>query len=216
MMTKNFTAGRIFIFAIACTLASVAAAYGTEMRFHLVDRGIVSDVDWVPDSARFSFRSVVRGSFSEQVAFDLINQFRAQHGLYALQYSEEITVASRRWSTTMRERRIFQHASSAERGGAGENIAMNHVDDPEASARRAVQQWINSPPHRAFLLSRNITEAGVGGDGGYWTFRGRNALVQQPTTQTVDVSFRQQVIESEQQQQSQFRRGLFGRLIRVR
>jgi len=162
---------RILPIAIACVIATTTAAYGSDIRFYYVERGVERGAV-VSNGERFSFRSMMRGSSSEQIAFDAINQFRTQNGLPALQWSDELANASRRWSSTMRERRIFQHASSAERGGAGENIAMNNLTG-DASAQRAVEQWRNSSGHRAFLLSRNITEAGLGNDGGYWTFRAR-------------------------------------------
>jgi len=190
--------GRIFTLAIACMIAffTTTATYGSDIRFHIVERNVERGAT-TSEGERFSFRSVMRGSSSEQVALDEINQFRARHGLHALQHSEELNNASRRWSSTMRERRIFQHASSAERGGAGENIAMNHETDPVASARRAVQQWINSPAHRAFLLSRNITEAGVGGDGGYWTFRARARASERTVDRTVERTVDRTVVRSE-------------------
>jgi uncharacterized protein YkwD len=105
------------------------------------------------------------GSSVEQIAFDAINAFRTQSGLSALQYSAGLSSESRDWSSTMK-RSGFRH------GSGSENIAMNNLRGEE-SARRVVEQWKNSSGHRAFLLSRNITSAGIGYDDGYWTFRGR-------------------------------------------
>jgi len=165
--------------------AMTTAACATQLYY--VERGTT-----VSDGERFRFRSAFRGKSDEQVAFDAINAFRAQHGLPAVTWSEELGDASRNWSITMRRTGRFAH------GAGGANIARNHLTG-EASAMRAVEQWRNSSGHRAFLLSRNITEAGVGGDGGYWTFRARSRSVERSAgwvqTQPVLMQTAQPVVE---------------------
>jgi hypothetical protein len=112
----------------------------------------------------------------EQIAFDAINQFRAQNGLPMLQYDVMLSNASREWSRIMR-RSGFRH------GAGNENIAMNHLRGYD-SALRVVEQWKNSSGHRRFLLS-SITDAGIGYDDGYWTFRGR-AVEYRPVSDYVE------------------------------
>jgi hypothetical protein len=62
----------------------------------------------------------------------------------------------------MRTTRSFNHGS----GTFGENIAMGHED-----GETTFKQWERSSGHRAFMLSKTTTHAGIGNDGHYWTFR---------------------------------------------
>ena len=149
----------------------------------------------------------------ESACFQAINDFRAQHGLPALQWSDELANASRNWSSTMRRTGRFLHSNN--RNGAGENIARGRED-----GLYTFNQWKNSSGHRAFLLSRNTTEAGVGQDGTYWTFRARAAerkTVRQPETRsanyTGDVQYRTVSQTEVQEPQRLVRRGLFRRVL---
>ena len=126
----------------------------------------------------FLFVMTTTNANEERVAFDAINQFRASHGLHQLQWSEELANASREWSRTMRERRFFDHAPRNIRNGAGENIAKGSTD-----GLGAFRQWRNSPPHRAYLLSPNSVEAGVGRDDIFWTYRARSSQAMEYASQ---------------------------------
>ena len=102
----------------------------------------------------------------ENRCFQMINDFRVQHGLHPVQWSDELANASREWSSTMRRTGRFQHATN--RNGAGENIAKGRED-----GAYTFNQWKNSAGHRRFLLSPSTTEAGVGQSSNYWTYRAR-------------------------------------------
>jgi len=43
-----------------------------------------------------------------------------------------------------------------------ENIYMDDFRDADGLAARAVKGWLNSPEHRANMLSPELTESGVG------------------------------------------------------
>jgi hypothetical protein len=45
--------------------------------------------------------------------------------------------------------------------GAGENIALNNVK-PDATGSKLMNQWMNSPPHRASILRPEYTHIGIG------------------------------------------------------
>jgi uncharacterized protein YkwD len=124
--------------------------------------------------------SSTRGASTEQVREAvrcLVNAERAQDGLPALQASERLQSAAARHSADMVQRHFFQHVSPEGRtltdrvkrtgylGGAdewalGENIGWGtgSLGTPAA----IVRGWMNSPPHRAVILSRRFREAGVG------------------------------------------------------
>ena len=75
--------------------------------------------------------------------------------------------------------------------GAGQEICAN------AANERAFSAWFNSPAHRAFFY-RSDTKVGIGqsDDGMWWTMRGREVYRERSSVQ--------------------YRRGLFGRVVRVR
>lgn len=113
----------------------------------------------------------------------LTNAFRREHDLDPLKNDMRLNDAAEDWSRKMARRDVFEHSdgpSQVEKQGYdwshwGENIAAGYT-----TPRAVVQGWINSPGHRANLLSDEFTEIGIGyhrmaNDGGnapythYWT-----------------------------------------------
>jgi uncharacterized protein YkwD len=102
----------------------------------------------------------------------LLNVQRAHHGLRPLHESRKLDRAAMRWSHTMVARRIFAHADMLGRirasgylqgAGAwtvGENIAWGMFD--WGTPRHIVNDWMNSPGHRANILSRSFRDIGLG------------------------------------------------------
>lgn len=106
----------------------------------------------------------------EARVLELINQERAKLALPALKAQSQLAAAARTHSAEMGCNNYFSHtglngstvASRIEQQGykwswVGENIAGGS-NTPEA----VVQQWMNSAPHKANILSPNFTDAGVG------------------------------------------------------
>ncbi|HYF51962.1 MAG TPA: CAP domain-containing protein [Planctomycetota bacterium] len=98
-----------------------------------------------------------------------VNEQRQGNGLEGLQRNDLLTEAARDHSENMARQNLLSH----ELDGKGpefrikntgykalaiaENVAFN---DPTAEA--VVKSWMNSPGHRANILNKNYTEAGVG------------------------------------------------------
>ncbi|HWU49706.1 MAG TPA: CAP domain-containing protein [Asticcacaulis sp.] len=121
-------------------------------------------------------------------ALDLINAARAEHGCQPLRLDARLTAAAERQSRSMARTHVFSHndpdgSTPAARVSAtgyvfqmvGENITANS-DDP----RDAVATWMNSPGHRANILTCAYRETGIAvadgagdaatrGYGAYWT-----------------------------------------------
>jgi uncharacterized protein YkwD len=104
-----------------------------------------------------------------------VNQVRRAHGLAPLRPSLRLTSAAAQHSREMAARGYFQHASLdgtafwqriqrfyGRRGystwSVGENLLWS---SPDVGAARAVQMWMNSPEHRANLLSHSWREVGL-------------------------------------------------------
>lgn len=114
----------------------------------------------------------------------LINQERANVGLSALSVDSRLTSAARVHSNDMACNNFFSHTSPTtgspfdrisaagySYSWAGENIAAGY-----GSPAAVVEGWMNSPGHKANILSENFTQTGVGyaywagsDYGVYWT-----------------------------------------------
>lgn len=120
----------------------------------------------------------------ERIAFDMINQKRADNGVKPLAWSDELANIARLHSQNMAANKYFSHigldgnrvSDRADNAGLrrwraiGENIAFNRgYDDPIA---KAVELWLDSPSHRHNLLDGNWKESAVGiavtSDGSYY------------------------------------------------
>ncbi len=116
--------------------------------------------------------AVAANSFERQ-AFNLINAERAKYRLPALAWDGQLCRVARGHSENMGRRNFFDHeapdgsnlldrvvASGVEWRSLGENIAYNQGQvDP---VRVAVDQWLQSPKHRANILRAKYTHTAVG------------------------------------------------------
>lgn len=113
----------------------------------------------------------------ERDASRLVNEHREDNGLEPLTISSDLSVKARVKSTDMLENNYFSHISPTYGSPfalmkslgityrtAGENIAMGYK-----TAEAVVNAWMNSPSHRANILSSNYTSMGIGHVNGYWT-----------------------------------------------
>lgn len=120
----------------------------------------------------------------EQTAVELLNQTRIQKGLQSLVWNEKLALIARLHSQNMAAFNFFGHrglddkmvSHRADEAGLGrwraigENIAYNRgYADPIS---RAVELWLDSPPHRRNLLNNNWKETAIGiavaPDGSYY------------------------------------------------
>jgi uncharacterized protein YkwD len=123
----------------------------------------------------------------------LINKKRAQHGRGSLDRNRQLQKAAQRHTNRMAQSGCFSHQcagegsldarlrSSGYLGGKSgswaysENIGWGK--NRRATPKRIVSAWMNSPPHRANILSGNFKQLGVGvasgtpqgGKGGVYT-----------------------------------------------
>jgi uncharacterized protein YkwD len=106
-----------------------------------------------------------------------LNAERARHGLPRLRLNKKLSVAARRHARDMVRRKYFSHDTlgggsfvdrirragylkGANTWSVGENLAWGSHD---RSAPRAItEMWMNSPGHRANILSASFREIGIG------------------------------------------------------
>ena len=101
----------------------------------------------------------------ERSVIRAINRARAAHGLRRLRANRRLARAADVHSRAMLRSDFFSHGAFSQRvrryvrfRSIGETIAMTS----RCSGRRAVRMWLNSPGHRAVLLSRGFRRVGVG------------------------------------------------------
>lgn len=100
------------------------------------------------DTCAERFRKDVLGYVSE------INATRARYGMRALEIDVSLVVESEAHSQRQAARGQIYHAQ----GCGAEIVAQNWG----VGVSFAIQQWLNSPAHRALLLSPQFTRLGVG------------------------------------------------------
>ncbi len=115
----------------------------------------------------------------ERRVFELTNEERRRHGLAPFEHDDVLAEVARRHSADMVRRGYFDHvtpegvtpeqriASRHRRlvGLAGENVWAGtgyDASDPEALARKVVDDWMESPGHRENVLRPGFTHLGVG------------------------------------------------------
>ncbi len=110
------------------------------------------------------------GSLNEQFIITLTNVERSQAGLSPLSFNKSLSMMAEFKSEDMIAKQYFAHVAPdgtdvallAARANyaylnLGENLAMGDF----ASSADVVRGWMNSPGHRANILSKNFTEIGV-------------------------------------------------------
>ena len=140
----------------------------------------------LPASAHLLFRSAhaqpgealqTRRQVLARAVQKAVNDFRASHQLPPLRLDIRLNEAAQAHTDFMAATQVITHFGSdgsdpgkrLERAGyrwstIGENIAAGQID-----AQEVVQDWINSPAHRANLLKEGLTDIGVGYNHDYWT-----------------------------------------------
>jgi uncharacterized protein YkwD len=144
-----------------------------------------------PETA--SGRALVRATLC------VLNAKRASHDLGALRLNRRLSTAARRHSRAMVRERFFSHDSpngasfvdriratgyleDAQGWSLGENIAYG--SSSRSTPRSIARAWMNSPGHRANILSESFREIGIGiasgtpagtGGGTYTTDFGRRS-----------------------------------------
>jgi len=164
---------------LACTIATASASQRTESPrwfcFYWKDPCFGIQAPAVPGTPEQDITGTM--SQLESSACALVNQMRVQNGLKPLNIDENLSVKARIKSNDMKANKYFSHNSPTYGSpfnmmqslgiayrSAGENIAKGYT-----SAEAVVNAWMNSPSHKANILSSKYTSMGIGYVDGYWT-----------------------------------------------
>lgn len=113
----------------------------------------------------------------EAAIVEMTNVYRGRQQLGGLKPNEALSAAARAYAVFLAKSGQFSHTADGRGAGeriassgypwcqVGENLAM-HADSrgfaAQSLAEKAVEGWINSPGHRANIVSPHMTEIGVG------------------------------------------------------
>jgi uncharacterized protein YkwD len=101
---------------------------------------------------------------AERKAINALNDVRRANGVAPLRVSESLNRSSGRYARRMLRYDFFGHGARIDVAGrfrsAGETLAFH--TGWKAAPRRTVSRWMNSPAHRAVLLSSRYRWVGMG------------------------------------------------------
>ncbi len=118
----------------------------------------------------------------EKQVFELVNKERANNGLGPLTWDWQAARVARTKSQDMIDKKYFAHESPTygspfkmmEKFGLKFSAAAENIAKGQNTAQAVMTSWMNSPGHKANILSKQTTHIGVGAakdSGGtlYWT-----------------------------------------------
>jgi uncharacterized protein YkwD len=151
------------------------------------------------------FPLVASASSATSDVVDQVNAIRIQHGLAPLVTRPQLTSAAQSFAIVLATRRFFSHigldgstpVSRDEAAGyRAWTILEENLAAGQESAAAVVNSWMQSPAHRADILSPKVTDTGVGhyyvaGSpfGHYWVQEfGAQAAIAPPVSASVPVA----------------------------
>ncbi|WP_431028967.1 CAP domain-containing protein [Lysinibacillus sp. LZ02] len=115
----------------------------------------------------------------EEEVVRLVNVERAKEGLAPLSIDWELSRVAKYKSQDMHDKNYFSHTSPTygspfdmmKQFGISYNSAGENIAKGQTSATQVVNDWMNSPGHRANIMNTSYTHIGIGyvTDGHYWT-----------------------------------------------
>jgi uncharacterized protein YkwD len=108
--------------------------------------------------------SSAAAAVAEGEAIDALNDVRSANGLAPLRVSEGLNRSAGGYARRMLRHDFFGHGAQIDVPGgfraAGETLAYHTGWDPQP--RKTIVRWMNSPGHRAVLLSSRFRWVGMG------------------------------------------------------
>ncbi len=108
----------------------------------------------------------------EQRVQQQVNRVRRNRSLPALRWAACPDRLAERWSAHLAAHDLFHHRSmQTVLDGCAASYAAETLARGAIAPKRVVRLWMNSPGHRAILLTRKVRRIGVGAtldDGGRW------------------------------------------------
>ncbi|MGB7604625.1 MAG: SafA/ExsA family spore coat assembly protein [Lutisporaceae bacterium] len=197
-MKKIITSLFLMLFILTCTVAAqetvtytvqsgdsmwkIAAKYQVGVSEIISSNKQISNPNLIYPGQKLTIPTLQGTKALESEVVRLVNVERSKHGLQALKENWELSRIARYKSADMANKNYFSHTSPTygspfrmmesfgiRYSSAGENIAMG-----QRTPQEVMNAWMNSPGHRANILSPSYTQIGVGlaknqSGKAYWT-----------------------------------------------
>lgn len=106
----------------------------------------------------------------EKEVLALVNKVRAENGLSALTWADDLANVARAHSRDMINRNFFSHTNPdglspfdrLKNSGISYKTAAENIAYGQKTAEAVMNSWMNSSGHRANILNKNVKEIGIG------------------------------------------------------
>jgi uncharacterized protein YkwD len=100
----------------------------------------------------------------EQEMVDALNAGRAERNLPELQLSPSLERSSFAYAELLMRTDVFAHAERIQASGRFRRLGevLARTSGPRPQRPKTVRMWLDSPPHRALILSRRFRYVGAG------------------------------------------------------
>jgi uncharacterized YkwD family protein len=189
-ISKRFICALIILAALICTAFSIGVS--AESKTHTVVSGetiweiaqryeisvkelmkantSIKDKDYIEVGDKILIPEATPLSTLENEVIKLVNEERAKYGLPALEKNIEISRLARTKAHDMIDNDYFSHNSPTygspfnmmEHQGLKFSSAAENIGMGQKTAVEIMKAWMDSPGHRANILSRTVTHIGVG------------------------------------------------------
>ncbi|WP_029423214.1 CAP domain-containing protein [Alicyclobacillus macrosporangiidus] len=139
------------------------------------------NVIWVGEKLQLpsSTASTTTGSLAQQYAVtvaQLVNQQRAKAGLKPLALNSKLSALAMQKAADMYQNHYFSHISPTygspfdmmQREGISFTYAGENIAEGQTTPQQVMNDWMNSPGHRANILNLHYDTIGVAYDHGIW------------------------------------------------
>ncbi|TWT60754.1 CAP domain-containing protein [Rubinisphaera italica] len=100
----------------------------------------------------------------------LINAERTRMNIHSLSWNDKLTTAAQNWSKYMADNNHFSHVAPdgttpdkrAAQAGYTDRAGWENIAEGTATPQQTYQMWMNSPGHKAIMLSPELNEVGLG------------------------------------------------------
>ncbi|WP_067931871.1 CAP domain-containing protein [Alicyclobacillus kakegawensis] len=129
----------------------------------------------LPASGQTSSSPSIQQQYATEVA-NLVNQARAKAGLKPLTVSAKLSALAMQKASDMYQNHYFSHISPTygspfdmmQKEGFSFTYAGENIAEGQTSPQQVMQDWMNSPGHRANILNAHFDTIGVAYDHGVW------------------------------------------------
>jgi len=152
------------------TIWKIAQKYEISVDELIKANSQIKDRDYIEVGDKITIPEIKSLSVLENEVIKLVNEEREKYGLPALVKNQELCRIARMKAYDMIENNYFAHNSPIygspfnmmEHEGLNFSSAAENIGMGQRTAAEIMKSWMDSPGHRANILSKTVTNIGVG------------------------------------------------------